>query len=281
MRDLAGRTAVVTGGGSGIGRGLALTWAAEGMNVVVADIRAGAAESVAEEVRSLGVDAEAVRCDVADRTSVEDLARRSYERFGTVELLCNNAGVGSHGPIVGAPPEEWGWVLAVNLLGVVNGIDVFVPRMRTQAEPGHVLNTGSAATVSAASYGNGLYLASKAAVAALSERLRKELAPDGIGVSLLLASRVATSIHETTPQLRPDGAVGGDGRRRDPVPDEGGALVALDPLEVGRIARDGVRANRAYILTDRALRPGVLARNADLTEAFAPLADHRRPVDST
>lgn len=269
MRDLAGRTAVVTGGGSGIGRGLALTWAAEGMNVVVADIRAEPAEVVAEEVRALGVAAEAVRCDVSDRSSVEELARVSFECFATVDLLCNNAGVGSHGSIVGMSLDEWRWVLSVNLFGVVNGIEAFVPRMRTQTERGHILNTGSASTVTAASYGNGLYLASKAAVAALSERLRKELAPDGIGVSLLLASRVATSIHDTTPQLRPTDRGVATERRHDPVPNEGSALVALDPMEVGRIARDGVRANRAYIQTDRALRPGVLERNADLTDAFA------------
>ena len=100
--DFAGRTAVVTGGGSGIGRGLALTWAAEGMNVVVADLRVETAEAVAEEIRAMGQQAAAVSCDVSRADSVEALAAEAFERFGSVELLCNNAGVGTYGSILDA-----------------------------------------------------------------------------------------------------------------------------------------------------------------------------------
>lgn len=260
---------MVTGGGSGIGRGLALTWAAEGMNVVVADLRTEAAEAVADEVRAMGREAEAVACDVAAQPSVEELAARAYERFGSVELLCNNAGVGTYGAVLDATPADWDWILSVNLYGIVHGVGAFVPRMRAQGGPAHVLNTGSAATITAGNFGNGLYLASKAAVSALTERLRKELRPDGIGVSLLLASRVATAIHQTSAQNRPAELGPMPEHRPDPVSNDAPTLAALDPLEVGRIARDGVKANRAFIHTDRALRAGVLERNADIVEAFA------------
>ena len=152
---------------------------------------------------------------------------------------------------------------------MVHGINAFVPRMRAQGGPAHVLNTGSAATITAGNFGNGLYLASKAAAGALTERLRKELEPDGIGVSLLLASRVATSIHETSRQNRPAELGPMPEHRPDPVSNDAPTLVALDPLVVGQIARDGVRANRAFIHTDRTLRAGVIERNANIAEAFA------------
>lgn len=267
--EFAGRTAVVTGGGSGIGRGLALTWATEGMNVVVADVRSEPAEAVADEIRAMGQQAEAVQCDVSKPESVEALAAQSYARFGTVELLCNNAGVGTFGSVLDATVDDWNWILSVNLFGIVHGINAFVPRMRSQDSPAHILNTGSAATITAGNFGNGLYLASKAAVSALTERLRKELEPDGIGVSLLLASRVATSIHDTSVQNRPAELGPMPEHRPDPVSNDATTLVALDPLVVGRIARDGVTANRSYIHTDRALRAGVLERNANIVDAFA------------
>jgi NAD(P)-dependent dehydrogenase (short-subunit alcohol dehydrogenase family) len=269
MMDFAGRTAVVTGGGSGIGRGLALTWAAEGMNVVVADLRAEPAEAVAEEIRAMGCQAEAVHCDVSNAESVELLAAASFARFGTVELLCNNAGVGTFGSLLDATVDDWNWILSVNLFGIVHGVNAFVPRMRAEGGEAHIVNTGSAATITAGNFGNGLYLASKAAVTALTERLRKELEPDGIGVSLLLASRVATAIHQTSRETRPAALGPLPEHRPDPVSNDATTLAALDPLVVGRIARDGVKANRAYIHTDRALRTGVLERNADMVEAFA------------
>jgi NAD(P)-dependent dehydrogenase (short-subunit alcohol dehydrogenase family) len=273
--DFAGRTAVVTGGGSGIGRGLALTWAAEGMNVVVADVRADPAEAVVEEIRATGQQAEAVQCDVSKPESVEALAEESFSRFKTVDLLCNNAGVGTFGSILDATIEDWHWILSVNLFGVVHGINAFVPRMRAQGGPAHIVNTGSAVTITAGNFGNGVYIASKAAVASLTERLRKELEPDRIGVSLLLASRVATSIHETSRQNRPAELGPVPEYRPDPVSNDAATLVPLDPLEVGRIVRDAVKANRAYIHTDYALRAGVLERNANVVEAFAFVEEAR------
>jgi NAD(P)-dependent dehydrogenase (short-subunit alcohol dehydrogenase family) len=266
---------VVTGGGSGIGRGLALTWAAEGMNVVVADVRTEPAERVADEIRTMGRQATAVQCDVANPESVAALAEESFARFGTVDLLCNNAGVGTFGSLLDATPDDWKWIFSVNLFGMVHGIAAFVPRMRLQSGPAHIVNTGSASAITAGNFGNGVYVASKAAVMSLTERLRKELEPDGIGVSLLLASRVTTSIHETSLQNRPAELGPMPEHRPDPVSNDAATLVALDPLVVGRIVRDGVRANRAYIHTDRALRAGMLERNANMVEAFAFLDEAR------
>src|SRR4051794_36429524 len=116
--DLAGGTAVVTGGGSGIGRGLAMTWAAEGMNVVVADIDRATADRVADDARGLGVGAIGLACDVSDEAAVQELAARSYAEFGRVDVLCNNAGVGiMHKPLAECTPAEWRWIFDVNLFG--------------------------------------------------------------------------------------------------------------------------------------------------------------------
>ncbi|MCZ6785120.1 MAG: SDR family NAD(P)-dependent oxidoreductase, partial [Proteobacteria bacterium] len=178
MEKLTGKVAVVTGGGSGIGEALARAFAGEGMHVVVADIEGEAAERVAREVRGTGARALAVRTDVADAESVRALADAVYAEFGAAHVLCNNAGVLLMGSAVGASVGDWQWVLSVNLMGVVHGVDAFLPRMRAQQGEAHIVNTSSVAALG----GGGPYGASKAAVLAFSEALHRELADEGIGV---------------------------------------------------------------------------------------------------
>jgi NAD(P)-dependent dehydrogenase (short-subunit alcohol dehydrogenase family) len=194
MDELRGRTAVITGSGSGIGRGMAVVFADEGINVVVADIDAEAAEQTAEDVRAKGVGSIAVRTDVSEPASVQALAEVAYEEFGPVHLLCNNAGVAVSKPVMDLGIEDWNWLLAVNLLGVVNGVFAFVPRMRAQGGEAHIVNTASIAGLAPNDSPNqGVYSPTKAAIAAYSEVLREELAPDRIGVSVLLPGRVANT----------------------------------------------------------------------------------------
>ena len=132
MRELDGRVALVSGGGSGIGRGIAIALAGEGMRVVVADIEADAAEAVAAELAASGAEAIAEVVDVSDVASVEALADRCDERYGGVDVLCNNAGVVGHTPIGPESLDSWRWILDVNLFGVVHAINTFVPRMRAR-----------------------------------------------------------------------------------------------------------------------------------------------------
>ena len=146
MKDLNGRVAVVTGAASGIGLALAKRCAASGMSVVMADIEQAALDLAAAEVASTGgSEVFAVRVDVSDAAAVEDLAARTYERFGSVHVLCNNAGVGGGGAQSTLSVAEWNWVLGVNLHGVVHGIASFLPRMVASGEEGHVVNTASMA----------------------------------------------------------------------------------------------------------------------------------------
>jgi len=203
MQIVEGMSAVVTGAGGGMGRSIALALADEGVNVVVADIDADAAASVSEEVAARGVNSIAVATDVAKLDAVEALADRAYDEFGSVEILCNNAGVTLR-PFRASwdtSHEDFEWVLNINLWGVLNGHSAFVPRMLATPGAKHIVNTSSLATVLNAP-GHSAYNASKAAVDAFSITARKELADSNIGVTLLHPGAVRTRI-ATSERLRP------------------------------------------------------------------------------
>lgn len=196
MNQFEGRTAVVTGAASGIGRALAARCAAERMQVVMADIEAEALESAAAALAAEGATVHPVVTDVADEEAVEALAAATERRFGGTHLLFNNAGVGTVGPPIWAhTPADWRWTLDVNLWGVIHGIRAFVPRMLAGGEEGHIVNTASAAGL-VAPRGFAPYTVSKWAVVAMSETLHHELAERGapIGVSVLCPGLVDTAI---------------------------------------------------------------------------------------
>src|SRR5882672_5491751 len=193
MRDLAGRVAVVTGGGSGIGRAMVKRFAREGAKVVVADVDESALAAVVASVRIRGGEALGVRTDVTELASVQALAATAFATFGKVHVLCNNAGVALWGGLEAATHRDWQWVLGVNLWGVIHGVEAFVPRMIALKEPGHIVNTASMAGL-VATRGLGIYNTSKYAVVGLSETLAKDLRPYGIGVSVLCPMGVATQI---------------------------------------------------------------------------------------
>jgi len=194
--DYAGKVAVVTGGGSGIGRSLAHAFASRGARIVLADIEKPALDTVASELERAGSEVLALRVDVADSRQVAHLAEAAYEAFGEVHVLCNNAGIAVGGRIKDVSLEEWDWVLKVNLYGVIHGLHAFLPHMLASGEPGHIVNTASLAGLMS---GAGLspYCASKYAVVAISEALAQECAGSNVGVSVLCPGWVKTRIHET------------------------------------------------------------------------------------
>ena len=258
--DLRGKTSVVTGGASGIGRALALRFAREGASVVVADLDAAGMESVAAEVRGLGVKALTVPTDVSDLAQVQALAARAFEAFGAVHVLCNNAGVAAWGGLESATHRDWQWVLGVNLWGVIHGVEAFVPRMIARGEPGHIVNTASMAGL-IASKGLGVYNTSKYAVVGLSETLAKDLKPYRIGVSVLCPMGVETRIRQSERNrpaaLRNERVTGGE-----PVELIGRYLA---PETVADMVLAAVRGNQLYVIThDEALEP--LRRRAERLE---------------
>jgi NAD(P)-dependent dehydrogenase (short-subunit alcohol dehydrogenase family) len=258
--DLRGKTAVVTGGASGIGRALTLRFARDGANVVVADLDTTGMEAVAAEARGLGVKALTVRTDVSELAQVEALAARAFEAFGAVHVLCNNAGVAAWGGLESASHHDWQWVLGVNLWGVIHGVEAFVPRMIARGEPGHIVNTASMAGL-VASKGLGVYNTSKYAVVGLSETLAKDLKPYRIGVSVLCPMGVHTRIRDSERNrpaaLRNQRAGGGE-----PVELIGRYLA---PDTVADMVLAAIRSTEMYVIThDEAMEP--LRRRAERLE---------------
>jgi NAD(P)-dependent dehydrogenase (short-subunit alcohol dehydrogenase family) len=245
IRELRDRVAVVTGGGSGIGRALALALAREGAQVVVADLdEAGMAETC-RGVMEHGREALAVRTDVSDPASVETLATRAFTRFGAVHVLCNNAGVVVSGALQAATRQDWQWVIGVNLWGVIHGLLAFLPRMIAQRQGGHVVNTASMAGL-VASQGLGIYNTTKYAVVGLSETLAKDVRRHGIGVSVLCPMGVATRIRDAE-RTRPAALRNPDGTpAAAPVTLIGRTLT---PAEVAEQVLDAIRTGELYVIT--------------------------------
>jgi NAD(P)-dependent dehydrogenase (short-subunit alcohol dehydrogenase family) len=206
MQDLAGRVGAVTGGGRGIGLAVAETMVQRGMRVVLSDLEPAQPEQVAERLRERGGDVVGVVCDVRHAKQVEDMARTTVDRFGRVDLICNNAGVVTGGRAWEISLEEWRRVLDVNLWGVINGIHSFVPLLLRNPHGGHVVNVASMASVLPVR-GIAPYNVSKHGVLALSETLQADLRAAGstIGVTVVMPGRVATGIGlpsgEATPEF--------------------------------------------------------------------------------
>ena len=197
MQTLAGKTAFVTGGASGIGLALGRAFAEAGMKVMLADIEADALADAVKGLHNIGPDVRGVVCDVTDAASVEQAAKESFGAFGNVHIVCNNAGVAAGGGIDNISLDNWKWVLDVNLMGVLHGVRTFLPHMRAHNEGGHFVNTASMAGMMSG-MGFSPYTASKFAVVAMSEGLASQLKPFGIGISVLCPGFVRTRIGESS-----------------------------------------------------------------------------------
>ena len=267
----SGKTVVVTGGASGIGAETVRLFAGEGADVVSADIDEDAGRRIAEECEGA---VRFVRCDVTDPAAVEGLAASAFDAFGAAHLLCNNAGVIVSGRLADSTEQEWRWLLGVNLHGVMNGVRAFVPRMRGQQGGGHILNTGSLASLLPLE-NTGIYCVTKYSVLAISEVLAQELAADGIGVSILCPGGVDTQINQAArnrptalggPEASPEAlSVAEEAEQRS----LGGDLSKiLSPREVGDIALAGVRAGELYIPTHPAWKEAVAGRFEQVLGGF-------------
>jgi NAD(P)-dependent dehydrogenase (short-subunit alcohol dehydrogenase family) len=271
MQELKDRVAVVTGGGSGIGAALARALAAEGMDVVVADIEMAGAEQVADDVRAAGRRGLAVQVDVSRQDSVEALAERCYRELGGCHLLCNNAGVFVVGSIQSRTARDWEWVLGVNLWGVVYGVLAFLPRMLAQPGEKHIVNTASiSGLIPIPSVG--VYATAKYAVVGLSEHLRMDLARHAIGVSVLCPGGVLTQILRSE-RNRPAALGGAPAVSAEDLQQMSAGTARREdemqpPEAIAAAVLDGIRANDPYILTHPHYRRRVEARCAELMRGF-------------
>jgi NAD(P)-dependent dehydrogenase (short-subunit alcohol dehydrogenase family) len=264
--ELAGKVAVVTGGASGIGFGLASRFAERGMHVVLADIEERRLNDAAKRIGALPI-----RVDVSREGDIAALAEQVRSSFGTAHVLCNNAGVGPVARISDLSISDWRWMLDVNLWGVIYGITHFLPMLKANAEGGHVINTASGSGL-ATLQGLAAYSASKYAVVAITEVLARELADEGlpVGATVLCPATVRTRIEESS-RNRPLGERGGltdvsmDGEFLDSVRS---LMRWMDPLDVADVTIDAMAKGELYAITHPEILPMVEERFSRIRRAF-------------
>lgn len=288
MLELAGRTAFITGGAQGIGLGLARAFAKEGVRLALADIDADALASAEAELSAVTEVAGFV-LDVTDREAFARIADEAEERLGPVSLLCNNAGVGGSYPVSAMSYELWDLILGVNIGGVVNGLQTFLPRMIARGEPAHIVNTGSTAGLAPqGGQGGYMYEGTKASVIGLSEGLARQLGYEGhpIGVTVLCPGLVATNMVATNRAARR--RITGDlGLTTEQEEDRERLLteqdfylrqLGLSPEAVGDMVVEGVRSGKPYVITDRSVAEPLAARSKALFMALPPETEHDRRI---
>jgi len=254
MQELVGKTAFVTGGASGIGLALGQVFADAGMRVMLADIEADALATAVATLQAQGLDARGMVCDVADPASVQRAGEETFEAFGRVHVVCNNAGVaGGGGGIDDISLDAWRWVLDVNLMGVVHGIRTFLPHIRAHGEGGHIVNTASMAGLNSG-LGFNSYSASKFAVVNISEGLARQVEDMGIGVTVVCPGFVRTRIGTATRNRQPRY---GQAAKPDPASPTGRLAARLaelgeagiEPVEVAKQVLSAIRNNELYVFT--------------------------------
>ena len=273
LNELAGKVAVVTGAASGLGRAMALAFADEGMHLALADVDDAGLQETRTRLDGKDVKSIVMRLDVSKASEVEAFARKCFQELGAVHLVCNNAGVALSGPVWETSDAEWQWILGVNLLGVVNGVRAFAPRLIAQDE-GHIVNTASVAGLISPP-GMGAYCVSKHAVVTLSEALHHDLRERGsrVGVSLLCPAYVPTGIADSERNQPPGVSVSSKSNERVAKEAALRKAVAAGKLSADDVARAvvaAVKENRFYVLTHPGIKGAVRARMEDVLEERVP-----------
>ena len=276
MQNLEGKVAFITGAASGIGLGTAQALAAAGCKVMLCDIEEAALETARAALSATNADVAAVTADVSLKAELQAAADATMARFGKVNVLMNNAGVGGGGDYGSWSQASWDWTLGVNLMSVVWGIEIFGPLIEASGEGGQIVSTASIAGLWAGV--NPAYNVTKYGVVALSEGLRPSLAARGIGVSVLCPGFIKTQIM-TSDRNVPGrfGAVEGmvDGADESEFSKLAREAIAngIDPRYVGELVREGIEGDWPYIVTDTAFEPAVADRFAQITAAFDKIRD--------
>jgi NAD(P)-dependent dehydrogenase (short-subunit alcohol dehydrogenase family) len=272
MKDLVGRTAFVTGAASGIGLGVAGALAQAGVKVMLCDIEEAALAKAVEGLKRTNADVDGVKADVSLKSELKAAADATIARYGKVHILVNNAGVGGGGPYGAWTDAAWDWTLGVNLMAVIWGIEIFGPLIEQQGEGGHIVSTASIAGL--ISHDSLPYNVTKYGVVALSEGLRAELAPRGIGVSVLCPGFIRTRIIDSLRNLPKRFDRPSDDRLAAMRSSEMFKFIqervshGIDPSYVGELVREGIENDWPYIFTDVEFEPLIEARFAAIKQGF-------------
>ncbi|MBY9068370.1 SDR family NAD(P)-dependent oxidoreductase [Hyphomonas sp. WL0036] len=277
MKKLEGRTAFVTGAASGIGLGIATALAQAGVKVMLCDIEKDALDKAVAGLRATNADVDGVVADVSLKDNLQRAADETIARFGKVHILVNNAGVGGGGDYGSWNDAGWNWVIGVNLMSVVWGIEIFGPLIEAHGEGGQIVSTASIAGMIAAT--NPSYDVTKFGVVALSEGLRPKLAARGIGVSVLCPGIIRTNILDSRRHI--PGRFAGqipeteaDGPGTEMLQTITNAIASgIDPLYVGELVREAIEGDWPHIFTDLQFEPYIEARFAAIREGFDRIRD--------
>jgi len=263
LKNLEGRVAFVTGGASGIGLGMAQAFLRAGIRVVIADASREHLGDAAQRLESEPGAHLLLELDVTDRAALASAADVAEREFGPVHLLCNNAGIGSGPSIVTATYEDWDRMLGINLLGVVNGVVTFLPRMLAHGQGGYIVNTSSMAGILPMPEPGGIYTTTKFAIRGMTESLRMALAPKGIGAAVLCPGLTRTRILDLAREAMKQGKAA-----TLSAGFVNAQLNAMDPLLVGQAVLEGIGRNDAYILPHGEFIDEVHAMHEEIEAAF-------------
>jgi NAD(P)-dependent dehydrogenase (short-subunit alcohol dehydrogenase family) len=272
MQDVSGKVAFVTGAASGIGLGIAKALARAGARVMLCDIEEATLAWAVERLKPSNAEIAGVRADVSLKRELQAAADATIERFGAVNILVNNAGVGGGGPYGVWDEALWDWTLGVNLMSVISGVEIFGPLIEKAGAPGQIVSTASIAGL--LSRTSMPYNVSKYGVVALSEGLRVDLAPRGIGVSVLCPGFIHTQINTSHRNLPDRYGPRLKAAMEQAPPNEFIKMLqariedGLDPDYVGELVREGIEGDWPYIFTDTEFEPYIEARFAAIKQGF-------------
>ena len=285
MEKLEGKVAFITGGGSGIGLGIARACAKYGMKVVIADSRQGALDEAMAYFKEKKLPAHPILLNVTDRVAYARASDEAEAVFGKIHVLVNNAGVGSGGPVQNLTYKDWDYGIGVNLGGVINGLVTILPRILKHGEGGHIVATSSTNGIAATGVGI-TYCTAKFAVAGMMEALATELQDKNIGASVLVPGPTMTNLGQSSFENRP-AHLRNEGETWPPPPRDGQSgqpprdpVVWMDPVETGERVVRGIRNNDLFIITHPEFKAGFKARHDAIMRACPdePLNEKRWEV---
>jgi NAD(P)-dependent dehydrogenase (short-subunit alcohol dehydrogenase family) len=266
MDNVAGKTAFITGGASGIGLGIAKVFAKHGMKAIIVDLRQDALDEAMTYFREKKLPAHPIRLDVTDRVAYAKAADEAENVFGKIHVLVNNAGVGGGSPVQKMTYKDWDYVMGVNLGGVINGLVTVLPRILKHGDGGHIVSTSSTNGIAATGVSIS-YCTSKFAVAGMMEGLATELQNTSVGVSVLIPGPTMTNLGSTSSENRP-AHLRNEGETATPGPQRpGDPVVWMDPLETGERVERGIKNNDLFIMTHPEFKATYNARHQAIMRA--------------